>query len=69
MAKRRSHYRAKWRAAIGDHETPTDKARKLIRRTKPLEYKSISEECRRIAAEVKLSTQAVRTLWYEKPAE
>lgn len=64
--KRTADYKALWRAAIGDHELPTDKARKLIRRAKKTHVTNVSAECRRIAEEVNLSVPAVRVLWYEK---
>ena len=57
-------YKAKWRAAVGEHELPTDKARKLIKRAG--EVGNVAAECRRIGAEVGLTAQTVRALWYAK---
>lgn len=60
-------YKGKWRMAIGEHELPTDKARKIIKRRKSThDYSSVTECCREISKEVKLNVQTVRVLWYEK---
>lgn len=65
-----SRYRGLWRLATGQHETPTDRARKAIRASKANGFScSVSQECRRIAEEVGLTAQAVRTLWYAKTSQ
>lgn len=63
-AKQRGYYKAQWRAATAQHETPTDKARKLIKQAKSSEYRYVASECRRIAAEVGMGARSVHALWY-----
>ena len=64
-ADQSSKYKAKWRMATGQHETPTDTARKLISRAKKnLSGKTVSLICVEIAKEVGLSISAVRKQWY-----
>ena len=66
-SKSATEYKAKWRAETSQHETPTDKARRLIRlcKSQPL-GESISSVCVVIAKESELSVGGVRNLWYEK---
>ena len=60
-----SYYKSIWKMAIGEHELPTDKARKLISRAKKNSSgKTVSLICVEIAKEVGLSISAVRKQWY-----
>lgn len=61
-----SKYKTLYRSSIGEHELPTDKARKLIRRDKLSPDGSVCAMCRRIASEVGLNEHTVRALWYAK---
>jgi len=66
-SKSASNYKAKWRMETSQHETQTDKARRLINTCKSQGLsESITSMCANIAKEVSLSVGAVRTLWYVK---
>ena len=58
-------YKMLWRSAIGEHELPTDKARKLIAEAKDAPG-SVTARCRIIARAVGLKPCTVRQLWYAK---
>lgn len=63
QSKLTSKYKTLWRSAIGEHELPTDKARKLIAEAKDAPG-SVTARCKTIARTVGLKPCTVRQLWY-----